>query len=208
MFLPQPQTAQAGVWSTESRCGSRTVFQNLQSQGKNRKTIRAYKLAIEEFRQSCTKKFIDEIRKQDLIDFMGWLRTPPPKLRKDGTPRKPRRSGDPNRTHFNKVNDIVIFLSAHGINRLLKKSEYPKFAEKPVVYYDAEQVKALYAAAKDDEERFMVDYFLKTGVRDGEAAHAEYSDVKGGFSTSCLAAFQRSIRYHGLSNSRSTRPAS
>jgi len=156
-------------------------FKNLQSQGKDPKTIRAYRLAVNEFRQSCTKKFIDEITKQDLIDFMGWLRTRPRKLRKDGTPRRPRRSGDPNRTYFNKVNDIVIFLSAHGINRLLKKSEYPKFAEKPVVYYDAEQAKSLYAAANDEEERFMVDYFLKTGVRDGEAAHAEYSDVKGGF---------------------------
>jgi integrase len=116
-----------------------------------------------------------------LIDFMGWLRKQPQKLRKDGTPRKQRRSGDPNRTYFNKVNNVVIFLSARGINRLLKKSEYPKFAEKPVVYYDAEQVKALYAAAKNDEERFTLDYFLKSGVRDGEAAHAEYSDVKGGF---------------------------
>lgn len=156
-------------------------FRNLHSQGKDSKTIRAYKVAIQEFRQSCDKKFMDEIGKQDLLDFMGWLRTQPPKLRKDGTPRKPRRSGDPNRTYFNKVNDVVIFLSAHGINRLLKKSEYPKFAEKPVVYYDAEQVKALYAAAKDSEERFTLDYFLKTGVRDGEAGHAEYSDVKGGF---------------------------
>jgi len=161
--------------------GVEQYFKNLQSQGKDRKTIRAYKVAIEEFRQSCTKKFIDDIKKQDLLDFMGWLRGQPPKLRKDGKPRMARRSGDPNRTYFNKVNDVVIFLSAHGINRLLKKSEYPKFAEKPVVYYDADQVKALYAAAENDEERFMVDYFLKTGVRDGEAGHAEYSDVKGGF---------------------------
>jgi integrase/recombinase XerD len=156
-------------------------FKNLRSQGKDPKTIRAYKVAVEEFRKSCTKKFLDEIGRQDLIDFMGWLRKQPPKLRKDGTPRKQRRSGDPNRTYFNKVNNVVIFLSAHGINRLLKKSEYPKFAEKPVVYYEAEQVKSLYAAAKNDEERFTLDYFLKSGVRDGEAAHAEYSDVKGGF---------------------------
>ena len=112
---------------------------------------------------------------------MGWLRKQPPKLRKDGTLRKPRRSGDPNRTYFNKVNNVVIFLSAHGINRLLKKSEYPKYAEKPVVYYEAEQVKALYAAASNDDERFTLDYFLKSGVRDGEAAHAEYNDVKGSF---------------------------
>ena len=139
-------------------------FQNLHSQGKDPKTIRAYKVAVEEFRQSCQKQFMDEIVKQDLIDFMGWLRSQPPKLRKDGTPRKPRRSGDPNRTYFNKVNDAVIFLSAHGINRLLKKSEYPKFAEKPVLYYDAEQVKTLYAAAKNDEERFTLDFFFKSGV--------------------------------------------
>jgi len=156
-------------------------YKNLHSQGKDPKTIRAYKLAVEEFRKSCAKKFLSEIGRQDLIDFMGWLRKQPPKLRKDGTPLKPRRSGDPNRTYFNKVNNVVIFLSAHGINRLLKKSEYPKFAEKPVVYYEAEQVKALYAAACNDEERFTLDYFLKSGVRDGEAAHAEYGDVKGGF---------------------------
>jgi integrase len=156
-------------------------YKNLQSQGKDPKTVRAYKVAVEEFRKSCPKKFLNEIGRQDLIDFMGWLRKQPPKLRKDGTPRKQRSSGDPNRTYFNKVNNVVIFLSAHGINRLLKKSEYPKFAEKPVIYYDAEQVKALYSAAKNDEERFTLDYFLKTGVRDGEAGHAEYGDVKGGF---------------------------
>jgi hypothetical protein len=99
-------------------------FRKLHSQGKDSKTIGAYKVAIEEFRQSCAKRFLDEIGKQDLLDFMGWLRTQPPKLRKDGKPRKPRSSGDPNRTYFNKVNDVVIFLSADGINRLLKKSEH------------------------------------------------------------------------------------
>jgi integrase/recombinase XerD len=173
---PDPEGGRLAVAAAVER-----YFRNLASQGKDPKTIRAYKTALGEFRQSCAKEFMDEIGKQDLLDFMGWLRAQPPGLRKDGKPRKPRRSGDPNRTYFNKVNNVVIFLSACGINRLLKKSEYPKFAEKPVVYYDAEQVKALYAAAKDDEERFTLDYLLKTGVRDGEAAHAEYSDVKGGF---------------------------
>jgi integrase len=79
------------------------------------------------------------------------------------------------------VNNVVIFLSANGINRLLKKCQYPKFAEKPVVFYDSAQVKTLYIAVIDEEERFTLDYFLKTGVRDGEAAHAEYTDVKDGF---------------------------
>jgi len=178
---PMPVNSKPGTNKLSMDDAVEQYFKNLHSQGKDAKTIRAYKVAVEEFRKSCTKRFLNENGRQDLIDFMGWLRKQPPKLRKDGTPRKPRRSGDPNRTYFNKVNNVVIFLSAHGINRLLKKSEYPKFAEKPVVYYEAEQVKALYAAASNDEERFTLDYFLKSGVRDGEAAHAEYSDVKSGF---------------------------
>jgi integrase len=102
-------------------------------------------------------------------------------LRKDGTPRKKRKSGDPNRTYYNKVNNVVIFLSAHGMNRLLKKSEYPKYADKPVVFYDTGQVKTLYSNCIEEEERFTLNYFLKAGVRDGEAGHAEYTDVKDGF---------------------------
>jgi hypothetical protein len=123
-------------------------FTNLDSQGKDRKTIRAYRVALKEFRQSCSKQFLDEIGKQDLLDYMGWLRIQPPKLRKDGKPRKARRSGDPNRTYFNKVNDVVIFLSAQGIHRLLKKCEYPKFAEKPVVFYDSAQVGSPYSVLR------------------------------------------------------------
>jgi len=181
VVLRTPVNSKPGTHKLSMDDAVEQYFKNLHSQGKDPKTVRAYKVAVEEFRKSCPKKFLNEIGRQDLIDFMGWLRRQPPKLRKDGTPRKQRRSGDPNRTYFNKVNNVVIFLSAYGINRLLKKSEYPKFAEKPVVYYEADQVKALYAAARDDEERFTLDYFLKSGVRDGEAAHAEYGDVKGGF---------------------------
>lgn len=125
---PKPENSR---WTFDSAV--QQYFKNLDSQGKDRKTIRAYRVALKEFRQSCSKKFLDEICKQDLLDFMGWLRVQPPKLRKDGKPRKARRSGDPNRTYFNKVNDVVIFLSAQGINRLLKKCEYPKFAEKPTL---------------------------------------------------------------------------
>ena len=43
---------------------------------------------------SCPKKFLNEIGRPDLIDFTGCPRKQPPKLQKDGTPRKPLRSGD------------------------------------------------------------------------------------------------------------------
>src|ERR1035438_760379 len=94
-------------------------YKNLHSQGKDPKTIRAYKVAVEEFRKSCPKKFVNEIGKQDLIDFMGWLRKQPPKLRKDGTPRKPRRSGDPNRTYRSEEHTSELQSLRHLVCRLL-----------------------------------------------------------------------------------------
>ncbi len=121
-------------------------FSNLAAQGKDPKTIGAYRVALEQFRQSCPKVYVDEVKKQDLLNFMTWLRR---------QPRKPRKSGDPNRTFFNKTGHVVVFLKAYGVSRILKKSEYPRFNPKPVVYYSTDQVKALYADAKDDEERYL-----------------------------------------------------
>jgi hypothetical protein len=34
-------------------------YKNLHSQGKDSKTVRAYKVAIEEFRESCPKKLLN-----------------------------------------------------------------------------------------------------------------------------------------------------
>jgi hypothetical protein len=45
---------------------------------------------------------------------------------------KPRKSGDPERTYFNKVGHVAIFLTAYVKSGPLKKSEYPQFKEKPV----------------------------------------------------------------------------
>jgi hypothetical protein len=46
-------------------------------------------VAVEEFRKSCTKKFLNEIGKQDLIDFMGILRKQPRNCGKTARPVSP-----------------------------------------------------------------------------------------------------------------------
>jgi len=144
-------------------------FQNLSALGKDPKTIQAYRKAVEQFRESCTKQYMDEIGKQDLIDFMGWLRS---------QPQRRQRNANPGRTHFNKVNNVIIFLAAYGMRKILKKNEYPKFTEKSVVYFDDQQLKRLFASCMTAEEDFMLNFFLKLGVLDGEAAHAEYPDFR------------------------------
>jgi integrase len=72
----------------------------------------------------------------------------------------------------------MIFLKAAGMPRLLKKGDWPtKPKSPPVKFYSEQQVKRLYSAAVDGEERFTVDFLLKTGQRRDEARHAEYDDV-------------------------------
>ncbi len=146
-----------------------TYFANLIAQGKDRKTIKTYRLAVDGFVASCSKKYIDEIEKQDLFDYMAWLRKQP--LRK-------RKHSNPDRTYNNKVSHTVIFLKAFGKERLLKKSEYPAYEEKTVSAHTDAELTFMYAHA-DAKVTFLLDYFLGAAARQGEAAHAEYSDLKG-----------------------------
>jgi len=146
-----------------------TYFANLVAQGKDPKTIKTYRIAVEAFVSSCSKKYVEEIEKQDLFDYMAWLRRQPlPK----------RKHSNPKRTYNNKVSHTVIFLKAFGKEKLLKKSEYPAYEEKTVSAHPDAELTTLYSHA-DEDERFLLDFFLGTAVRDGEAAHAEYSDLKG-----------------------------
>ena len=146
-----------------------SYFANLTAQGKDPKTIRTYRIAVDGFVASCSKKHIDEIEKQDLFDHMAWLRKQPlPK----------RKHSNPNRTYYNKLSHIVIFLKAFGKERLLRKSEYPAYEEKTVSAHPDTELATLYAHA-DESERFLLDFFLGCAPRDLEAAHAEYSDLKG-----------------------------
>lgn len=103
------------------------------------------------------------------MNFMGWLRKQPlPK----------RKHSNPERTYANKVGHVAIFLKAFGVEKLLKKSEYPQYAKKTVSAHTDEELEYLYAYA-DAEQRFLLDFALACGFRDGELSHAEYSDLVG-----------------------------
>jgi len=100
---------------------------------------------------------------------MGWLRRQPlPK----------RRNSNPDRTYANKVGYVAIFLKTFSVNKLLKKSEYPQYEEKMVTAHTDEELDYLYSHA-DAELRFLLDFGLNSGFRDGELSHAEYTDLVG-----------------------------
>jgi integrase len=144
-------------------------FDNLTAMGKDPKTIRTYRIAVDGFVKSYKKPFIEDYVRQDLIDYMGWLRK---------QPRKERKHANPDRTYFNKVSHVAIFLKACDVRPALKANEYPQFHEKQIVAHPDEELGVLYGVA-DAEEMFLLDFFIGSMVRDEEAQAARYSDLTG-----------------------------
>jgi integrase len=148
---------------------SERYFSNLEAQGKDRKTIAAYRAAVDPFVANCKTTYVEDVTKQDMIDFMAWLRK---------QPQREQRNANPNRTYANKVGHVAIFLKNFGLTKLLKKSEYPKFHQKKIVAHTDEELALLYSHA-NDEERFLMDFFLGTMARDAEAHKCKYTHLTG-----------------------------
>jgi integrase/recombinase XerD len=80
------------------------------------------------------------------------------------------------RTIFNHTARINTLLKANGVMQVLRPADWPKFDEKVVSAYHAEQLTALFTAASADE-RMLFQFFLATGFREQEVMHCTWSNV-------------------------------
>ena len=148
---------------------SERYFTNLEARGLDAKSIRAYRTGVDPFVQTCKKPCVDDVTKQDMLDFMGWLRKQPLTIRKNSNPE---------RTYSNKVGYVAIFLKEFGVSRLLKKKEYPRYHKKKVVAHPDDELSFLYGHA-NAEERFLLDFFIGSMVRDHEGYGSRYTELTG-----------------------------
>jgi hypothetical protein len=100
-------------------------------------THRAYSYSISLFRNFSKKIFLDEIVRTELLSFIVYLRT---LRKKSGKRRFGERS-----IHFHLLK-TVIFLKASDLPKFLKKNDWPKYSEPPVIFYSPERVTQLLAA--------------------------------------------------------------
>ncbi len=118
------------------------------------KTIAACENMLGRFLARYPNKSILDITRKDLLDHMVGLRQ--------------ETLGD--RTVFNHIARITTLLKANGISRLLRPADMPRYDEKEVRAYNADELATLFAAASADE-RLLFHFFLGTGFRDGEVMH-------------------------------------
>ena len=73
----QSPSAATVVGKTPLAAASQQYFSNLEARGADPKTIRTYRTAVDPFVENCAKIYMEDVAKQDIINFMGWLRKQP-----------------------------------------------------------------------------------------------------------------------------------
>jgi len=128
---------------------------------RKRKTYAAYDLTLRYFAQCCSKMYVDEIERKDLLKFSEFLRDV-----KDQAPR----------SVYNKFENLMTFLKSTGYSRTCGQEDWPRFVEDEPEIYEKEDLDALFRACKPDE-RLWFEFFLTTGMREQEVMHTYWSDL-------------------------------
>jgi integrase len=151
---------------------------------RKQRTVESYAKSLEQFAQSCAAigiKTVDQIDKSVMLKFVSWLEKN----------LQTRTGGHPNNTYRNKLKDVRVFLIDIGVGMPLKPKDWPKAVKARKEKYSVEAVKGMLAAADSvkrhdnnrwsaDDDKDLIHFLLKTGFRDDEIAHAQFSDIKNG----------------------------
>jgi integrase len=137
-----------------------------------------YRTAVNLFVQSCKKTYFDEIRRDDMLDYLSFLR-------KCVSPKTARWFGAS--TVFNYFLKTMVFLNDRGIAKYVAKEDWVQKKDWPInvdkrnknkkyARYLEEEVAAMLQVANGTEEA-LIRFLLGTGFRIGETAVAEWMDV-------------------------------
>jgi integrase/recombinase XerD len=128
---------------------------------KKPKTIAAYTTSLNYFTESCHKVYVTDIDRRDLLKFSAFLRD---------------QKGQSPRSVANKFENVMSFLKASGIHKLVSKNDRPQYTEEEPEIYEQEELDALFKAC-DEDERIWFKFFLMTGMREQETMYTYWSDV-------------------------------
>jgi len=129
---------------------------------RQRKTWLGYRVSLRYLLESCDKTFLEEIERKDLLRFAAFLR--------DTKKHSPR-------TVHNKFADVLTFLQAQGMPKLIGKNDHPRFIEQEVNIYEDDELSKLHAICSPYHST-LYDFFLMTGFREQEAMHVVWSNVR------------------------------
>jgi integrase len=145
---------------------------------KSRKTYIGYRNAVDLFVENCSNTYFDEIRRDDMLDYLSFLRN-------FTSLKTGRRFGES--TVFNYFLKTIVFLNDRGIAKHVAKEDWVQKKDWPVnvdkrnknkkyTTYLEEEIAGMLQVANSSEEA-LIRFLVGTGFRIGEAAVTEWMDV-------------------------------
>jgi integrase/recombinase XerD len=124
------------------------------------RTFRTYRPILESFKAFCQKTHVDDVERQDLLDFATDC----------------MKQGQKGKSIYNKLVVLSQVMKQHGRSKLLNAADWPSFVEtvRPI-YEDLELAKLFKACTPSEEVRFK--FYLMSGFRDAEGRFVTWRDV-------------------------------
>jgi integrase/recombinase XerD len=127
---------------------------------RSRRTFRTYRPILDSFKHHCEKAYVDDVERQDLVDFATQC----------------MKQGQKGKSIYNKLAVISQVMKQHGRSKLLNACDWPKFVATVRPIYEDAELKMLFKACTPAEEvRFK--FYLMTGFRDAEGRFVTWRDV-------------------------------
>jgi len=123
-------------------------------------TYKHYKNALRRFQQRCTRRFLYQVTREDVLDYMTYL----------------RELGLDNRTIYTQSMVVVQMLKDAGRGGLLRKGDWPRYTSQERPIYTPEELTAFFKVC-DPYERALFQFFLLTGFRESEVKHLTWADI-------------------------------
>lgn len=124
------------------------------------KTYAAYKYCLELFASTCAKRYVQDVKREDLLAFI----------------RKLYELKCGPRTAYNRAVIVSQLLKTHGITKLLQNRDWPEYVEPIRPIYEDQEIQAILKACDADERVLYLSYLL-TGLRDKEMRVLTWRDI-------------------------------
>jgi integrase len=120
-----------------------------------------YRLGCDEFLRVIGKTFVDQVTPEDILIFQKAL----------------RKRGIADRTIHNRHMSVMAFLRFCGVDTKKLAPRAPKYEKTMPQIFEDEDLRVFFASLKSPYHRLVFELFLKTGMRDQEAMHVEWTDI-------------------------------
>ncbi len=166
--LNPPEPKPASKEDRDIRACAAEYKVNLVTRGIRPSTISHYATAIDDFvaLYTKTKTSIDDIDRQDIMNYLVWMRT---NLRRS-------KVGDPQHAYRNRIRHLSVFLHDFKVECPLPMRKIKKPVKPRPWKYSSDVINLLLKHATR-EQKDLIHFLVNTGFRDEEAAFAKWSDI-------------------------------